>query len=252
LFENFLGELKRRHVIRVAGVYTVAAWAVFQVVKTIFETLDVPKWTSTLALALLVLGLPVVLLVSWIFERTPKGAVAVTPDAPAGAPRPKLGRMDMLLLAAMVVVVGLAGAQIGGYLSGGRVTILGQRAPDKSVAVLPFVVFSAQADSEYFADGLTEEVINSLAQVPDLKVAGDERSPCPPRWPCSGRRCARWAGRGRRCSAQRPAGRPGPGWRCRRCGRRSWSWRMSLWIVCGWRCSPPVIEGILVGSALVP
>ena len=80
--------------------------------------------------------------------------------------------MDMLLLAALVVVVGLAGAQIGGYLGGGRATILGAGAPEKSVAVLPFVAFSAEKDSDYFADGLTEEVINSLAQVPDLKVAG--------------------------------------------------------------------------------
>ena len=172
MFEGFLSELKRRHVIRVAGVYTVAAWAVFQVVKTVFETIDLPKWTSTLALALLVVGLPVVLLVSWIFERRASGEIAVTPDAPAGAARPKLSRMDMLLLAAMVVVVGLAGAQIGGYLGGGKATILGAGAPDKSVAVLPFVMFSAEKDGDYFADGLTEEVINSLAQVPDLKVAG--------------------------------------------------------------------------------
>ena len=172
MFEGFLSELKRRHVIRVAGVYTVAAWAVFQVVKTLFETLDFPKWTSTLALALLALGLPVVLVVSWIFERTPKGELAVTPDAPEGVTRPKLSRMDMLLLAAMVVVVGLAGAQIGGYLGGGKATILGVGAPEKSVAVLPFVVFAAEKESDYFADGLTEEVINSLAQVPDLKVAG--------------------------------------------------------------------------------
>jgi TolB-like protein/Tfp pilus assembly protein PilF len=173
LLSGFLAELKRRHVIRVAGVYTVAAWGVFQVVKTILETLDLPKWTSTLALVLLVLGLPVVLVVSWIFERNTKGELVVTPDAPEGkAPQPRLSRWDMLLLAAMVVVVGLAGAQIGGYLGGGKATILGVGAPDKSVAVLPFVMFSAQKDSDYFADGLTEEVINSLAQVPDLKVAG--------------------------------------------------------------------------------
>ena len=171
MFEGFLAELKRRHVIRVAGVYSVAAWGVFQVVHTIFETLGLPKWTSTLALALLVLGLPVVLVVSWVFERTPKGDVAVTPELAEGAPKPTLSRMDMLLLAAMVVVVGLAGAQIGGFL-GGKATILGSGVPDKSVAVLPFVVFSSQKDSDYFADGLTEEVINSLAQVPDLKVTG--------------------------------------------------------------------------------
>lgn len=172
MLNKLLAELKRRRVIRAMGVYTVAAWGVFQVVHTLFETLGLPKWTSTLALALLALGLPVVVVVSWIFDRRPDGSLEVTTDAPPGGARVRLGRGDMLLLAGVVLVVGLAGAQLGGLLRGGQATILGLGEPDRSVAVLPFVVFSAEKDSDYFADGLTEEVINSLAQVPDLKVAG--------------------------------------------------------------------------------
>jgi len=172
LFAKFLAELKRRHVIRVAGIYTVAAWGAFQVTNTIFQTLDFPKWTSTLALAVAVLGLPVVLVVAWIFERRPTGEIAVTSDGPEGAPGPRLSRTDVLILSAMVLVAGLVGAQVGGLIGGGKAPLPGLGAPDRSVAVLPFVVFTSAKDAEYFADGLTEEVINSLAQAPDLKVAG--------------------------------------------------------------------------------
>ena len=172
MFAKFLAELKRRHVIRVAGIYTVAAWGAFQVANTIFQTLDFPKWTSTLALAVAVLGLPVVLVVAWIFERTPSGEIVATPDAPEGAAGPRLSRTDVLILSAMVLVAGLVGAQVGGLIGGGKAPLPGLGAPDRSVAVLPFVVFTSAKDAEYFADGLTEEVINSLAQAPDLKVAG--------------------------------------------------------------------------------
>ncbi|UTP39502.1 tetratricopeptide repeat protein [Phenylobacterium sp. LH3H17] len=171
MFGQFLSELKRRNVIRVAALYTVTAWAIFQVAKTIFETLEFPKWTSALVLVLLALGLPITMIIAWAFERAPDGTVTRT-EAPDGeAPKARLNRMDLILVGGFVAVLGLSAAQMGG-LFGDRATVFGRGAPEKSVAVLPFATFSALPDSEYFADGLTEEVINSLAQVPELKVAG--------------------------------------------------------------------------------
>lgn len=161
--------------VRVAGVYTVTAWGGFQVARTIFETLDLPKWISALTLMLLVLGLPIAALGSWVFELGPDGSIRRTSAAAADAPKRALNWMDWGALAAIVAVavvlvvttVGLVGTfgRDGG--SG-----LQMAASSKSVAVLPFASFSAAEDSDYFADGLTEEVTNSLAQVPDLKVAG--------------------------------------------------------------------------------
>lgn len=161
--------------VRVAGVYTVTAWGGFQVARTIFETLDLPKWISALTLMLLVLGLPIAALGSWAFELGPDGSIRRTSAAAADAPKRALNWMDWGALAAIVAVavvlvvttVGLVGTfgRDGG--SG-----LQMAASSKSVAVLPFASFSAAEDSDYFADGLTEEVTNSLAQVPDLKVAG--------------------------------------------------------------------------------
>jgi hypothetical protein len=174
VFGRALGELKRRNVIRVAGLYTVTAWGLFQVANTVFQALDLPKWSSALLLVLLVLGFPIALVIAWAFERGPDGAIHRTESAGPGT-QPKIGRIDVILLGAILAVLGLAAAQMAGLApsaGGERATVLGARAPDKSVAVLPFANYSAIKDTEYFADGLTEEVINCLAKIPDLKVAG--------------------------------------------------------------------------------
>ncbi len=171
---RFLSELKRRNVIRVGGVYAVTAWGLFQVAKTIFETLALPKWASTLTLVMLVLGLPIALILSWALERGPDGHIGVTTDRPADAPPVKLGWIDGAVLAGMLAVVGLSAVQLtgvigrGGQAHGPEATAT----PVSSVAVLPFSNFSDRPDSGFFADGLTEELINSLAQIPGLKVAG--------------------------------------------------------------------------------
>lgn len=172
LLERFLSELKRRNVIRVGGVYAVTAWGLFQVANTVFQTLNFPKWAAPLVLVLLAFGFPLSLILAWAFERGPEGSVQRTKR---GEPEflAKITWTDSLLLTATLLVIGITSAQIFGMVpSADRATVVGARVAEKSVAVLPFANYSAVQDSEYFADGLTEEVINSLAQIPDLKVAG--------------------------------------------------------------------------------
>lgn len=168
---RFLSELKRRNVIRVGGVYVVTAWALFGIARTIFEVLSFPKWTSQLLLVLLALGLPIAAIIAWAFERAPDGGVRRTEAAPEDAPPLKFSWFDGALLAAIGGVLLLTALQATGAIGGGgRVPLMPQE--DKSVAVLPFASFSTRPEMEFFADGLTEEVINSLAQVEDLKVVG--------------------------------------------------------------------------------
>lgn len=169
---HFLNELKTRNVVRVAGVYTVTAWGVFQVAKTVFETLELPKWLSVTSLLLLAVGLPLTLLLTWAFELGPDGAIRRTRATDDDAPK-RMNWMDWSAVAAIgagVVIFIATAVGLAGSLRGDAPSLMA--APNKSVAVLPFANFSAAKDSEYFADGLTEEVTNSLAQVPDLKVAG--------------------------------------------------------------------------------
>lgn len=161
---GLFAELKRRNVIRIAGVYTVTAWAIFQVVSAVAPALDLPKWTVTFSLVLLALGLPVALIIAWAFERTPEG-IRPTAPAEAGATPAGMGRLDWAVLAAAALIVGVAGYQIIGARDGAG-------GGDRSVAVLPFASFSRSAEDGFFADGLTEELINSLAQLPQLKVTG--------------------------------------------------------------------------------
>jgi TolB-like protein/tetratricopeptide (TPR) repeat protein len=172
MFRRFLSELKRRRVIRVAGVYAVTCWALFQVVNSLFPALHLPAWTVTLTAVLLILGFPIALIVAWAFEPASDG-VRLTPAPPKDAPLSRLAWSDWALVAVAVAIVGLTVTQMTGVTRGLSLGRPGAVAvAHKSVAVLPFANFSSEKDAELFADGLTEEVINSLAQIPDLKVAG--------------------------------------------------------------------------------
>jgi len=172
---RLLSELKRRNVIRVGGVYAVTAWGLFQVAKTVFETLALPRWATTLTFVLLVLGLPIALILAWAFERGPDGHIARTADRPDDSPPVKLAWTDGAVLAGMLIVVLISGFQLSGLFTRSRPAPAPSATPslpNSSVAVLPFSNFSDRPDSEFFADGMTEELINSLAQIPGLKVAG--------------------------------------------------------------------------------
>jgi TolB-like protein/Tfp pilus assembly protein PilF len=172
---RFLGELKQRNVIRVAGVYAVTTWGVFQIVNTLFPVFNMPKWTVTLVAVLLLIGFPIALVIAWAFEKGPDG---IRRTVAADGAKPRFVLTDWLLLAALVAIVAVTVAQMTGVFGRTRVAegaagpSAASAAAGKSVAVLPFASFSQGQEAEYFADGLTEEVINSLANIPELKVAG--------------------------------------------------------------------------------
>lgn len=197
---SFLSELKRRRVLRVAGVYAVAAWAVLQVATTVAPLLSLPAWTPRLVLLLLALGFPVALVLAWAFELTPDG---LRREAPAGeharaeipgsstAPRPAGPRAARspaayLGLGILVALVGfaayarfrpvaLAPAATGASGTAGDrsdgAADGAQPESARSIAVLPFVNMSGQKENEYFSDGITEEIQDALAKVPGLAVA---------------------------------------------------------------------------------
>ena len=82
---GFFAELRRRNVVRVALVYGVAAWALMQFADVMFPALKLPPWTVTLGAALLVLGLPIVLILAWAFELTPGASMNRDPPLSSGA-----------------------------------------------------------------------------------------------------------------------------------------------------------------------
>jgi adenylate cyclase len=155
---RFIGELKRRHVFRVAAIYAVVAWALIQVVATVQPYLHLPAWTVTLVIVLLAIGLPVALFLGWAFDLTPDGVQRTLAGDAVAAPR--LSKFAVVV----IVLIALAG---GGWLAYAR----GATGADaKSIAVLPFTNLSADAANEYFADGIHEQILTQLTQIADLHV----------------------------------------------------------------------------------
>jgi len=165
-----LQELKRRKIFRVAGVYAVAAWIAIQVISVVLPTFNVPQWVNQTLILLILLGFPATLLLTWAFDITSEGIQKAEPAAPGQLKA--LRTRDYVFGTSIVLLIGLLGAQQFGMFSGNDQPDAAAVITEKSVAVLPFVAISSGPDDGYFADGLTEELLNVLAQFPDLKVPG--------------------------------------------------------------------------------
>lgn len=169
---SFFDEIRRRKVLRVAGLYLVGAWLVLQVADVVVPALFLPEWVISLVLYLLILAFPLVLVLSWHFDLTPDGLK----QEAAGNGRGIGGLKAGLAISVLFAIVGAASIYLYGYLSDRA----GQRnlpeVPVASVAILPFENVSNDSDQQYLADGITEELINVLARIPGLKVTAQTSS----------------------------------------------------------------------------
>jgi len=187
---KLLVELRRRNVIRMAGLYLVGAWLVVQIAETLLPIFKTPDWVLQTLVVLLALGFIPALVFSWVFELTPDGLKRDGGVAPEASTANQTGkRMDRLILAGMVAVALLIAADrlwpeqgpgavptAGGAASP---TATGVQAADdarlaspaNSIAVLPFADLSPEGDQAWFADGISEEILNVLVRVDGLTVA---------------------------------------------------------------------------------
>jgi TolB-like protein len=176
-------ELQRRNVIRVGAAYAVVSWVLAQVAEFAFENFGAPDWVLKSVVVVLLLGLPIVLIFAWAFELTPEGIKREKEVDRSESITPQTGRkLDRTIIVVLLIAVTwFAWDKFTGANDSRPVTasvmsadsVETEPAPfevDKSVAVLPFVAMSNGPDDEYFADGLTEEILNSLAQLPELLV----------------------------------------------------------------------------------
>jgi TolB-like protein len=159
---SLFAELKRRRVVRAALVYLVVAWAVIQIADVIAPRVALPDWTVTFVIIMAGLGFPIALVLAWLYDLNPDPArpassVPVNPRAVA-----YLG---------IGILIALAGFAAYVMLDSEKQTSNSAEDASASIAVLPFVNLSADAEQEYFSDGLTEELLSALAQVPALRVA---------------------------------------------------------------------------------
>ncbi len=158
---RFFSELKRRNVLRMAVLYLVTAWVVVQVADALIGLASLPVWSGQVVLGLLAVGFPIALILSWFLEVTPAG-VSLEQDAPEGQPitRATGRRMDVVIIA--ILAAGLLLFAWDKWWPRGP--------QELTVAVLAFENMSADPEQEYFSDGISEEILNLLAQIKPLKV----------------------------------------------------------------------------------
>jgi TolB-like protein/Tfp pilus assembly protein PilF len=166
---SFIDELRRRNVFRVGIAYAIATWVLLQITEVITPILDLPGWVPKLIFVILAVGFVPALIFAWAFELTPEGLKKEKNVDRSESITHHTGRkLDFAIIAVLVLTVGLLLAD----------RFSGKPAPDaeqvtnKSIAVLPFVNISSDKEQEYFSDGITEEILNLLASVKELKVAG--------------------------------------------------------------------------------
>ena len=173
---SFLRELQRRNVARVAVLYVASSWLILQTVETIGSLLDLPDWVGKLALLVLGVGLPVALGVSWTYELTPEGL-----KRDSAVPRSESHRHDnahrINVITLIVGVLAILTVALDRFLpaedsqqSVASVPTEVAARPATGIAVLPFTNMSSDSEQDFFSDGVTEEVLNLLANVDGLRV----------------------------------------------------------------------------------
>ena len=182
---NFFEELRRRNVVRVAGVYAVAGWLLVQVATTLEDSMNLPTWFDGVVVALLIVGLPIALILAWAFELTPNGVVR-TEDVPEGqSVTDETGRkLDYAIIVGIVVLGAVIVMTRNDHVaSHGDVTeaiqqeslaVSSQASNDKllekSIAVLPFENRSPNADDAFFAAGVHDDLLTHLSKIADMHV----------------------------------------------------------------------------------
>ena len=162
---SFLTELKRRNVYKVAVSYAVVGWLLVQVATQVSPFLEIPNWAVRLVIILVAVGFPIALVIGWAFEVTPEG-IRRAEEADLAQRHSRGGAWIYIALVGAVVSFSLF------FL--GRYTAPKIRensdVSEKSIAVLPFQNFSAEKENAFFADGVQDDILTSLAKIRDLKV----------------------------------------------------------------------------------
>src|SRR3954471_5212396 len=186
---SFFSELKRRNVYKVGVAYAVIAWLLIQAASILFPTYDAPAWVMKAFVAVVALGFPVALVIAWAFELTPEGMKRTNEVQHEALPR-----WSRKKFAALIAVVAMAASTLlvwqlvrskprspfegAAHATPDTSGLAGARPSmgEKSIAVLPLVNQSGDPAQEYFSDGLSEELINVLGQIRELRVIGRNSS----------------------------------------------------------------------------
>jgi TolB-like protein/Tfp pilus assembly protein PilF len=169
-------ELKRRNVIKATMAYIVIAWVLIQVLTIILPIFQAPTWALKTLMILMVIGLPIWVIFSWVYDVTPEGlkkTEKTSTDESVTATTNK--RLNIIIVVMLLIAIGVnfidsSGSEASNKLSSAEPSI------ENSIAVLPFKDMSPDKDQEYFSDGIAIEIIDALCKFQDLRVIGNTSS----------------------------------------------------------------------------
>lgn len=165
---NLFDELKRRNVFRVGIAYLVVGWLLVQITALAVPAFAMPPWVNTVVFYFALLGFPFALVFAWAFELTPEGLRRSHRVDRETSITPTTGRkLDFVIIGALALGLG--------YFAWDKFAPVPSDEAEEgvahaSIAVLPFVNMSSDPEQLYFSDGISEEILNVLAQIPDLHV----------------------------------------------------------------------------------
>ena len=164
---RFIKELQRRNVFRTGAAYLVVTWLLVQIFDILLGAFAAPAWALRAIVITLAVGFPVAVVLAWIYEITTQGVKRTERVADSASTSPEMGRqIDFVIIGVLLVGIALFAADRFMWIDFGT-----ENAADRhSVAVLPLEDLTVAGDQEWLADGLTEEILNSLARLPELKV----------------------------------------------------------------------------------
>ena len=179
---SLFAELKRRNVIRTAGLYFVGAWLIVQVTGTVLPMFGAPEWLPRSVVVLLAVGLLPVLVFSWVYELTPEGLKRERDVEPVESITHETGqRMNRAIFVLLLLAIGCfvldrfvltPRRESAGSQTQSAESKPGSAIADNSIAVLPLANASGDKDQQYFSDGLSEGLIVTLSRLQGLKVIG--------------------------------------------------------------------------------
>ena len=161
---RFFVELKRRNVYRAAVLYGMSAWLLAQITTQIFPFFNVPNSAVRVVIIALALGFPIAMVLAWVYELTPGGFVR-TEDVDPATQRQWGRKVDFVIIGVLLLVIAMLVYQRVPFR-----TESGEAIPEKSVAVLPFANFSEEKANAFFADGIQDDILTSLAEIKELRV----------------------------------------------------------------------------------
>lgn len=168
---KFFDELKRRNVIKATIAYITVAWVLLQIISVVFPSFGAPQWVVKIFMFILIAGLPVWIIFSWVYELTPEGLKKTKKVAIEHSITEQTNkRLNIIIILTLMLLAAITYFKQPETLAAEDTEMASSRVSEKSIAVLPFKNDSPDKDNVYFCDGIMEGVRENLSKVPGLSV----------------------------------------------------------------------------------